>query len=172
MENAAVRGFRLPVGVTGTVDAPAGDVWVAISTPGNLERCHPFCEENLVREWPGVGSRDEVHYLNEVVYERRFRNWIDGVGYDLDIGAPGGKTSFVSWRITPIDDGHCTLRIVVSPHVLQRVPLVFRWLPHLLWVRLRLKAYLSSVVQGFAWYVERGEPVPRNQFGTHPWFSR
>lgn len=164
--------FRWPVGVTGVINAPAGEVWAAISAPGNLERCHPFCAENPVETWPGVGSRDEVHYLNGTVYTRRFHTWIDGVGYDLDIGVPGGETSTVSWRITPIDEQRCTLRIVVSPHVLQGVPVVVRWLPHLLWVRPRLTAYLSSVVQGFAWCVERGEPVPRNQFGTHPWFSR
>jgi hypothetical protein len=34
-----------------------------------------------------------------------------------------------------------------------------------------LKKYLESVVRGFEWYVMRGEPVPRNQFGRHPWFS-
>jgi hypothetical protein len=26
-------------------------------------------------------------------------------------------------------------------------------------------------VRGFEWYVTRGEPVPRNKFGKHPWFS-
>jgi len=168
---ASVQGFRWPVGVTGSIGAPAGDVWAAISMPGNLELCHPFCEKNPAEKWPGVGSRDEVHYLNGLVYQRRFSRWIEGVGSDLDIGRVGGKSSFVSWRITPINDQSSTLRMVVYPHVLQDVPVAIRWLPHLLWVRPRLKAYLPSVVQGFGWYVERGEPVPRNQFGSHPRFS-
>lgn len=172
MVDARTKQFRWPVHVTGTINAPAADVWAAISAPGNLERCHPFCAANPVQAWPGPGSRDEVHYLNGTVYERRFTSWIDGVGYDLDIGAPGGKTSFVSWRITPIDERRSTLKISVCPHLLQRVPVALRWLPHLLSVRPRLQAYLSSVVRGFAWYVEKGEPVSRNQFGTHPWFSR
>ena len=34
-----------------------------------------------------------------------------------------------------------------------------------------LAEYLSSVVRGFEWYVTRGEAVPRDQFGPHPWFS-
>jgi len=34
-----------------------------------------------------------------------------------------------------------------------------------------LAKYLQSVVMGFEWYVIRGEVVPRNQFGPHPWFS-
>jgi hypothetical protein len=64
------------------------------------------------------------------------------------------------------------LRITVHPHLLQNVPIALRWLPHILYVRPMLQKYLSSVVGGFEWYVTRGEPVPRNQFGTHPWFSR
>jgi hypothetical protein len=164
-------GFKWPVAVAQPIAAPAEDVWAAISMPGNLEACHPFCEKNPVQAWPGAAARDEVHYLNGLVFERRFSRWMEGVGYDLDIGRRGGRRSLVSWRITPTDDEHCTLRIAVYPHVLQMVPLAVRWFPHLFRVRPRLTAYLSSVVRGFEWYVARREPVPRNQFGSHPWFS-
>jgi hypothetical protein len=165
-------GFKWPVAVTRRIGAPSGDVWAAISMPSNLEPCHPFCDSNPVHAWPGAGSRDEVHYLNGRVLERRFNRWIEGVGYDLEIGRSGGRTSTVSWRIAPVDTGACTLRIAVYPHMLQDVPVAIRWLPHLFRVRGPLKAYLSSVVRGFEWYVTRGEPVPRNQFGSHPWFSQ
>ena len=167
----SIQGFRWPVGVTRSVAAPAGDVWAAISMRGNLELCHPFCEKNPVKTWSGEGSRDEVHYLNGLIYERRFSRWIEGIGYDLTIGQIGGRSSIVSWRVAPVDDENCTLTIVVYPYLLQGVPVAIRWLPHLLRVRPLLKAYLSSVIRGFEWYVKRGEPVPRNQFGTHPWFS-
>jgi len=139
--------------------------------PGNLELCHPFCSENPVEDWPGPGSRDAIHYLSGWVFERRFTRWIEGVGYDLEIGRHSGAMSFVSWRIAPIDDQNCALRITVFPHVLQEVPLAIRWLPHLLRVRPLLRSYLSSVVRGFEWYVTRGESVAHNQFGSHPWFS-
>ena len=94
-----------------------------------------------------------------------------GVGYDLEIGARGEPTSFVSWRIEPTGAAACTLAITVYPHVVQRVPVALRWLPHLAYVRPMLRSYLSSVVRGFEWYVTRGKPVPRNQFGSHRWFS-
>jgi hypothetical protein len=77
----------------------------------------------------------------------------------------------VSWRITPIEDQHCILRIAVYPHFLQNVALAVQWLPHHLVIRPKLKSYLSSVTRGFEWYVTRGETVPRKQFGSHPWFS-
>jgi hypothetical protein len=112
-----------------------------------------------------------VRYLSGWIYERRFRHWIEGVGYDLEIGRHGGETSTVSWRISPIDDQSCALCITVYPHALQKIPIVIRWFPHVLRLRPMLERYLDSVVRGFEWYVTRGEPVPRNKFGTHPWFS-
>jgi hypothetical protein len=163
--------FKWPVAVAQPINASVGEVWNAISMPGNLKLCHPFCEKNLVEVWPGEGSRDEFHYLSGWVFERRFCRWIEGVGYDLEIGRRGGRTSFVSWRIMPVDSQSSILRIVAYPHALQNVPVALRWLPHILSIRPRLKSYLSSVTRGFEWYVARGEPVPRNQFGSHPWFS-
>jgi hypothetical protein len=164
-------GFRWPLAVARPIAARADEVWAAISMPGNLEPCHPFCEKNPVEIWPGAESRDRIHYLSGWIFERRFCRWIDGVGYDLEIGRPGGRSSFVSWRISPGERQDCALSIVVYPHALQELPVAIRWLPHILRLRPMLRRYLSSVVRGFEWYVTRGEPVPRNQFGPHPWFS-
>ncbi len=164
-------GFKWPIGSARRIAAPAAEVWRVLSRPGNLEPCHPFCAKNPVHEWPGERSRDEIHYLSGWVFERRFRRWLEGVGYDLEIGRPGGRSSFVSWRILPVDAQSCRLRITVYPFALQRVPVAVRWLPHLLYLRPLLSRYLSSVVRGFEWFVTRGEPVPRNRFGRHPWFS-
>lgn len=165
------HSFKWPVAVSRSIAAPAQKVWSVISTPGNLETCHPFCAKNPVEAWPGPGSRDEIHYLSGLVFERRFHQWLDGIGYDLDIGRRGKEIASVSWRIAPIDDQNCALTITIYPQMLQSLPVVIRWMPHVLRVRPMLKRYLHSVLGGFDWYVTRGEPVPRNQFGTHPWFS-
>ena len=131
-----------------TIAASAKEVWSVVSRPGNLELCHPFCASNPVRQWPGSNSRDEVHYLSGWVYERRFRNWIEGIGYDLEIGRPGGGQSRVSWRMKPIGDRSCSLRITVCPHALQHIPTAIRWIPHLLIIRPQLRKHLNSVVKG------------------------
>ena len=163
--------FRWPVSAQRHIAAPAQVVWQAISAPGNLERCHPFCAANPVQSWPGAESRDEVHYLNGLVYRRRFRRWLDGEGYDLEIGTRSGRISRVSWRITPVDETSSVLRITVCAHPLQRLPVAIRWLPHVFYLRPQLRRYLDAVVRGFEWYVTRGEPVPSNAFGKHRWFS-
>ena len=164
-------GYKWPVVVAQSITAPAESVWNVISMPGNLEPCHPFCVKNPIDVWPGEGSRDEVHYLSGWIYERRFCRWIDGVGYDLEIGRSGGGKSFVSWRIIPSDNQTCSLKIAVYPHTLQNIPVAIRWISHIFYIGPLLRRYLSSVTRGFEWYVNRGEPVPRNQFGEHPWFS-
>jgi hypothetical protein len=164
-------GFKWPIAIAQPIAAPAEMVWNTISMPGNLEPCHPFCAKNPVEIWDGEGSRDEIHYLSGWVFERQFQRWIDGVGYDLEIGRPEGGSSFVSWRIMPIDTQSCTLRIAVYPHALQNLPVAIRWIPHILRFGPLLRRYVSSVTRGFEWYITRGEPVPRNQFGSHPWFS-
>ena len=164
-------GFRWPIAVERPIAAPADAVWRAISTPGNLEPGHPFVHRNPVHRWPGPDSHDEVRYLSGWIFERRFRRWREGEGYDLEIGRPGGRTSFVSWRVRPVDETSCRFRITVYPFALQRLPVVVRWVPYLLYLRPRLASYLTSVIRGFEWYLTHGEPVPRDHFGRHPWFS-
>ena len=171
MTEERIPGFKWPVAVVQPIAAPAKIVWETISTPGNLELCHPYCKRNPVQVWRGPDSRDEVHYFSGWIYERRFRRWSEGTGYDLEIGRPGGGTSYVSWQISPADDRNCTLSITVYPHVLQKIPVVVRWLPHVIRLRPMLKKYLESVTKGFEWYVTRCKPVSRDQFGRHPWFS-
>jgi hypothetical protein len=119
--------LQWPVASEQMIAAPAQEVWNAISRPGNLKLCHPFCASNPVQVWPGPDSRDEVHYLSGWVYERRFLRWHDGIGYDLEIGRRGGSTSSVSWRITPVDENSCVLRITVYPDILQNWPTAVRW---------------------------------------------
>ncbi len=154
------------------IAAPAANVWQAISARGNLEACHPFCAKNPVTAWPGADSVDEVHYLNGIVYERRFKAWYEGEGYDLDIHSRGRKIASVEWRITAVDDGKCRLTITVYPDALNGRNPIVSFLGNRFVMRPKLKTYLESVTDGFRWVVMRGEPVPRNQFGEHPWFSR
>ena len=164
-------GYKWPIAVSRQIKAPSIKVWDVISMPGNLELCHPFCESNTVKAWPGPDSIDEIHYLSGWRMQRHFCNWIEGVGYDLNIGRKGGKTSFVSWRIKSIDETNSILRIAIYPGIFQDIPVPIRWIPHFMYIKPKLRTYLESVTKGFAWYLTRGEPVPRNQFGSHAWFS-
>ena len=168
----ASQRFKWSVSASRTIAVPASKIWELISSPGSLPLYHPFCEKNPVFEWPGSNSFDEVHYFNGVVLARRFSDWYDDVGYDLEIGRSGGRTSFVSWRITPVKERRSSIEIVVYPHALQHLPIVARWLPHLVRLRPQLRSYLQSVVKGLDWFITQGQPVRRNQFGAHPWFSR
>jgi len=94
--DAPLRKFRWPVAVSRTIAAPTSKIWEVISSPGTLPLYHPFCKKNPVFEWSGANSHDEVHYFNGVVLTRRFSDWYEDVGYDLEIGRAGGRTSALS----------------------------------------------------------------------------
>jgi len=166
-----LTGFKWPVSVNRAIAAPPSRVWEVISSPGLMPLYHPFCKENRVHHWPGPGSRDEIHYFSGWVLRRNIIDWIDGVGLDLEIGRSGGRTSMVSWRIADRGEQRSSLRITIYPHVLQHLPTVARWFPHVVTLRPQLTRYLVSVVKGLDWFITFEEPVRRNQFGAHPWFS-
>ena len=169
---AEIERYKWPIQVSKVIDAPPETIWSVISSPGNLEDCHPFCEKNPVDAWQGVGSRDAVQYYNGRVLSRDFVTWIDGVGYDLIIGRIGGRKSYVSWRITEVKGGAGSLSITIYPHALQKIPVTIRWIPYVSYIRPALKSYLESVVLGFDWVIRTGEPVSKDQFGSHSWFSK
>jgi hypothetical protein len=163
--------FKWPITVSRQIETSPKNIWLAISSPGNLEDCHPFCEKNPVDQWPGVGARDTIHYYSGWVLDREFTNWIDGVGYDLTIGREGGRKSYVSWRITAEQENVSTLSITIYPHIFQNIPTVIRWMPHIVAIKPSLHSYLESAVKGFDWFITTGKSVQMNQFGTHKWFS-
>ncbi|RME48767.1 MAG: SRPBCC family protein, partial [Caldilineae bacterium] len=114
--------FKWPVSVSRSIEAPPQQIWSVITTPGNLETCHPFCKKNPVYKWPGIGSRDAIHYHSGWILHREFVNWIDGVGYDLTIGREGGRKSYVTWRITEERGNAGRLTITIYPYIFQNVP--------------------------------------------------
>lgn len=165
------KGYLRPVSSSIKIKASSKQVWEVISKPGNLGLCHPFCESNPVEQWPGNQSIDYVHYYNGLKYQRIFTSWIDGVGYDLLIGRVNGRQSKILWRIHKSDDTSCELRITVYPHRISRYQNVLRPYIFQFYVRPMLRKYLSSVLKGFQWYTIQRQPVQKNQFGVHKWFS-
>lgn len=163
---------KWPITASQVIEASAFDTWKVISSPGILEKCHPFCAGNPVQVWSGADSRDEIHYLNGLVYERRFYQWQGGSGYNLEIVRNTKVIAIVKWRISEINDQRCKLQITIHPVFPRKYPVSIHWLIYTFRLRPMLGKYLKSVVKGFEWYVTKGEPVAPNQFGKHPWFSK
>lgn len=159
-----------PISATVEVAASAGDVWAAISPPGNLINIHPFCERNEISVWDGARSRDHVYYYSGVHYQREFCDWFDGVGYDLVLGPAEARTALVRWRIDERDGGS-EFSITAVALLRDDVPAAQRehYAEHM--IRRPLPSYLDSVVRGTAYFAETGTPVTKNQFGTHPIYS-
>ena len=154
----------MTVSVSRVIAAPPPEVWGVISAPGYLAEVHPFCESNLVEQWPGVGARDSIAYYGGRVVQRDFTAWEEGSGYELDVSDANGGLAHVTWILQPEPGDESTLTITIEPRMLAKVPVYLRWAPGLM-VGPMLRRYLRSVLRGIEWRVVQGTPVARNQFG-------
>lgn len=161
---------RLPISSSEKFGISVEQLWDLISSPGNLNKTHPFCKSNDAIVWDDE-HKDRLEYLNGRTYIRNFQTWSPNEGYTLLIGEENGPQSYVVWEIEKISDDESRLTITVYPFILAKLPKLFAYLPHILWVKPRMKSYLKSVVGGFEYYASEGESIPRNHFGRHKWFS-
>ena len=95
------------------------EVWNVITTPNYLNETHPFCKNNTVVTWPGVGSKDILEYLSGLTFEREFTQW-DENGYDLIIGTKNGKKSKVKWRLSGNEESS-ELSIQINTYPLKKI---------------------------------------------------
>ena len=160
-----------PISVKKLFDVSSEVLWKLVSAQGNLNDCHPFCKSNEVIQWDEDGHVDRLVYLNGRTYIRQFLTWDEGRGYTLRIGEENGLQSFVQWEIGAISENKSQLTITVHPYLLAGYPKIVSFFPYQLWIKPRMRRYLQSVVSGFEYVARTGEPVPRNHFGRHPWFS-
>ena len=145
------------------------EVWDVITTPNYLNETHPFCKVNNAISWPGVGSKDTLEYLSGLTFEREFTHW-DENGYDLIIGTANGRKSKVRWRLSG-NDQESELSIQINTYSLKNFPGPLYVIPFVFQVHPQLSKYLDSVLGGIEYFLINKNPVPRNHFGTHKWFS-
>ena len=158
------------ISVKKKINGSTEDVWELISKPSNLELFHPFCMSNKTVIWTGVGSIDELIYLNNFKLVREFFKWKKNEGYQLLIGRKGGRKSLVVWEITKVSKD-VFLSITVYPHIMRDKPKIISFLPYLFIVKPNMKRYLENVINGLNWHLMHSKPVPKNLFGKHKWFS-
>lgn len=146
-------------------------VWKGLATPGNLKRCHPFCDSTEVESWPGVGSRDSITYYSGRSYQRNFVAWMEGVGYDIELGESPNLTARVLWRIAPQTASSCRFSIEVIPYLKADLEDVqkARYLERLFGDH--LQHYLDCVVKGVDYWITTGQDVEKDQFGRNPLYS-
>ena len=153
-----------------TYDYSVENLWEVVSSPNYLNNVHPFCKENSIITWDNDHHEDKILYLNDKTYIRKFVSWRALKGYDLWIGDNNKDQSFVEWILEKVGS-RSKLTITVYPFLLSTWPRIFSFLPYFLYINIKLKSYLFSVLSGIDWYIKENTPVPKNQFGKHSWFS-
>ena len=153
-----------------TYDYSVENLWKVVSSSNYLNNVHPFCKENSIIKWNNDHHEDKILYLNDKTYIRKFVSWRALKGYDLWIGDNNKDQSFVEWRLEKVGS-RSKLTITVYPFLLSTWPRILSFLPYFLYINIKLKSYLFSVLSGIDWYIKENTPVPKNQFGKHSWFS-
>lgn len=148
------------------------NIWRALTQPGYLKLCHPFCASTEVETWPGVGSRDSITYYSGRRYQRNFVGWHEGVGYDIELGDQPNATARVEWRIVPQGDDRCRFSIEVFPLLPHDMPEMRKAAILDKEFGADLAHYLDCVVRGVKHWVETGTPVTEDQFGWNQLYSR
>lgn len=138
---------------------------------GSLTNIHPFCEVNDVERWPGLGSRDHVHYYSGLHYQRDVVGWREGSGYDFAVGPKSGKIAVASWWIEPTTPDSCRFGIEVTSFLRTDISAEVSARYEDKVIKAAIPPYLDAVVRGVAHYSETGVPVERNQFGAHEIYS-
>lgn len=153
------------------VAVSAEKAWDIISLPGNLTLWHPFMKTHVAERWDGVGSKDHLTYYSGFEFDREVVKWIEGTGYDLKVTENGKRENTAIWRITPIDDQRCRLKITGRVEFIKKLPFPIRWALIKFKMKPVFSQYLFQILEGFAFYAETGTRVKRDQFGPHPMFS-
>ncbi len=153
------------------IEASAEKTWNIIALPGGLTLFHPYMKKHTAESWNGVGSKDHVTYYSGLEYDREVVKWIEGTGFDLKVAENGKREITVIFRITPIDDQRCKLRVTIQADFIKSFPSPIRWALLKFKMRPIFIPYLYQVQKGLAYYAETGQKVKRNQFGPHPIMS-
>jgi len=152
------------------INSPVSKVWDIISSESHLEKFHPFCKKNKVKEWVSDSHKDSVAYYNNRTLHREFYHWLEGEGFDLMIGDSKGNDSHVSWRLSN-KDSKTLVSITIKPYIYNRGSKITNFIPFFAFVRPKLANYLYSVLMGLKFYAENDKIVSKDQFGSHSWFS-
>lgn len=117
-------------------------------------------------------QKDHLTYYSGFEFDREFVKWIEDTGYDLKVMENVKRENTTIWRITPLNDQRCTLRITGRVDLIKKLPFPVRWALIKFKMKPVFSQYLFQILEGFAYYAEIGEKTKRNQFGPHPIFSK
>ena len=169
-DSAYVRGEK--IGASREIGVSREALWAVVSQPGQAPRFHPFCRESRVMQWPGVGARDTVTYASGLHIERHFTGWLEGKGFDIEVGLPPKKNAFVEWRIEDTGEASCRLTISLTPYLKAGLTAEQARDFQQRYFADSILLYLDNVLRGVEQLAVTGVPVEPDQFGHHPQYSQ
>jgi hypothetical protein len=131
---------------------------------------HPFVKTHSTPNLPIVaGSKDSLQYHSGIVINRTYGETETGPGYltsHVEVSIAGMQEQLAGYvRTTMKASDTGTPNQCLCEVTLERAN---EWSDGESNLTLQ---YLDQMLQGFAYYLETGKPVTKNQFGSHPIYS-
>ena len=81
------------------------------------EALPPVLRQHRSRVLAGHRVEGSITYYSGRSYQRNFVAWMEGVGYDIELGESPNLTARVLWRIAPQTASSCRFSIEVIPYL-------------------------------------------------------
>lgn len=153
------------------VSVPKDRMWEIITSAGYLGKIHPFCKKNDPVVWNKVGQKDTGFFYSGKMLSREIIEFVEGKYYSMNVDGIGTSRSIVTFSTEEVSGNTCHLSIQITSYAFKNTPRPLWLIYARKKIEQQLKEYLYSVLNGAKYYAETGNPVKRNQFGSHKKFS-
>ncbi len=149
------------------INSPIKDVRYLLNKESNLQLFHPFCKKNNVIKWSSNNYVDQIEYLNNKLFTRKFYEYYKN-GYKLKIYSKDNLLANIHWHIEE-DGTNTSLSIDAFPII--KFSKIINFIVWNFYFKYVLGHYLMCVIKGAKYHLETGNIVKPNQFGKNHWFS-
>lgn len=147
-------------------------LWGLLISPGHLILTHPYCKEHIAEKWGVLGATDLLVFNNEKQKEREVI-YMDKHFFILQLTqGDTGNDIKVKFETHELANEKCELFMTVSLDSFKNIPRPIWWLYAKLKLLPSYELYISSVIKGYKYYLEKNEEVTEDQFGYHPYYSK
>ncbi len=155
-----------------TIEGAKEKLWQIITSPGHLEKFHPFVKEHIKTEkWHGIGAKDSGSFYSGKKINRVVTEWKEGSSYIIKMKNDDGSNTTVRFGLTELSSMKTAFFITIQTDAYRKIPRPFWPIFARFFLVPSFKKYLYSILNGLAYYSTTGNKIKKNQFGRHRKFS-
>ena len=142
-------------------------LWEIVTSPGHLKKYHPYCRSHEGPSITEVGSKDVAIFYNGKVLNREIIDFKIKSFYKIQITSDDDNDTRVQFSIQEEGPNCCYFYIAIETNAYRNIPRPIWYLIARFQALPLYGKYFYSQLKGLEFYVNTGEKVRKNQFGSH-----